>query len=121
MKYIAAFLTAMSALGTMQAFAQSPPDCGERGKIIWVTTPADIPKTCFQDRTDNWVSMEEAGAVSAESLCKTATEPTSDITGKPIPERLMKNMSACFCGKNLPVSYGTIPMKCWTFYDRVYE
>ena len=121
MKCIAALLAAMSLLGATQAFAQSSPDCGERGKIIWITTPANIPKACFQNRTDNWVSMEAEGAVSAESLCGTATQPTSDITGKPIPERLMKNMSACFCGKNLPVSSGAIPMKCWTLYDRVYE
>jgi hypothetical protein len=90
--------------------------CGTRGEIIWISDPGEIPTNCQRGRQNNWVTSEER-APNAEQICGNTAVPISDITGKPIPSEKVRNMSGCFCGKNMKASYGVVPLKCWTFYD----
>lgn len=89
-------------------------ECGSRGEIRWIDQPSDIPKSCYSNREQNWVSGNDS-SVDPKEVCQTATRPHSN--GMPVPQEYIKNMSACFCGRNLELSGSTVPLRCWNFYD----
>lgn len=122
MKKCAFFFTIISLLNATSSLAAQPPNCGKMGEITWIKLPQEIPAACVENRDNNWVAAQDVSVANPEAICTKATHPTSDITDKPIPDRLISNMSSCYCMKNIQLSDGGItPLKCWTFYDRKYE
>jgi hypothetical protein len=89
-------------------------ECGTAGEIRWIKEPSEIPQRCYANREQNWVTGN-ADSVDPGEVCMTATRPHSD--GMPVPQERIKNMSACFCGRNFELSGSMIPLRCWNFYD----
>ena len=58
------------------------------------------------------VVVNEGDGVSVETICRIATY------GEDNDHKDWKNVSGCFCGKNLFKMNGEVkPMTCWVLYD----
>lgn len=97
----------------MPSWAQSPAGCGTKDRIVDISSLEDIPKACHLNRKNNYAyNNSEGDGISKEKICQIATYGESN------DHQNWKNVSSCFCGKNLFKMNGEVkPMTCWVLYD----